>query len=126
MEEAAAKPKKTRIPDVPTHVDENIMKAIYRYYYLTVAQVVKALGYSKNSLPTVRTRLAHLEKLEYISAISLPTVRKGNFPKIFYLASPGLDYLREQEFDVPKRYHATEQREKQYLFLNTPWPSTMS
>ena len=91
MEEAAPKPKKTRIPDVLTHVDENILTCIYRYYYMSVAQVVKALGYSKNSLPTVRTRLAHLEKKGYIAAIYLPTTRKGNFPKIFYLASPGLE-----------------------------------
>ena len=117
MEEAAAKPKKTRIPDGPTHVDETIIRTIYRYYYISVVQVVKALGYSKNSLPTVRTRLAHLETLGYLSSICLPTVRKGNFPKIFYLASPGLDYLSELGFDVPKRYHATEQKEKQYLFL---------
>src|SRR5712692_7424245 len=52
--------KKTRIPDVLTHVDENILKTIYRYYYMTVAQVVKSLGYRMNSLPTVRTRLAHI------------------------------------------------------------------
>ncbi len=84
---------------------------------MTVVQVVKALGYSKNSLPTVRTRLAHLEQQGYIAAIYLPTTRKGNFPKVFYLASPGLDYLRAQGRDVPKRYHSTEQKEKQYLFL---------
>jgi protein involved in plasmid replication-relaxation len=117
MEAAAPKPKKIRIPDVFTHVDENILKTIYRYYYMTVLQVVKSLGYSVNSLPTVRTRLLHLEKKGYISAIYLPTVKKGNFPKIFYLSHGGLDVLRKQGFDVPHRYHATEQKEKQYLFL---------
>src|SRR6266699_2117349 len=117
MEEAAPKSKKTRIPDVLTHVDENILKTMYRYYYMSVAQVVKSLDYSVNSLPTVRTRLLHLEKKGYISSIYLPTVRKGNFPKIFYLASGGLNILRKQGFDVPHRYHATEQKEKQYLFL---------
>jgi hypothetical protein len=117
MEEAAPKPKKTRIPDVLTHVDESILQCIYRYYYLSVAQVVKSLGYSVNSLPTVRTRLRHLEKKGFISSIYLPTVRKGNFPKIFYLASGGLDFLRKQGFDVVHRFHATEQKEKQYLFL---------
>src|SRR6266852_6163978 len=100
MDEAAPKPKKTRIPGVLTHVDENILKTIYRYYYMSVAQVVKSLGYSVNSLPTVRTRLAHLEKKGYIASIILPTVRKGNFPKVFYLASSGLDFLRKQGFDV--------------------------
>src|SRR6266566_2186812 len=84
---------------------------------MTVAQLVKSLGYSMNSLPTVRTRLLHLEKKGYISSIYLPTVRKGNFPKIFYLATGGLDVLRKQGFDIPHRYHATEQKEKQYLFL---------
>jgi hypothetical protein len=117
MEEAAPRPTKTRIPDVLTHVDENILKIIYRYYYMSVVQVVTSLDYSVNSLPTVRTRLLHLEKKGYLSAIYLPTVRKGNFPKIFYLASGGLDVLRKQGFDVPHRYHATEQKEKQYLFL---------
>jgi hypothetical protein len=43
MEEAALKPKKSRIPDVLTHVDENILKCIYRYSYMTVAQVVMSL-----------------------------------------------------------------------------------
>ena len=28
-----------------TYVDENIIKAIYRYYYMSVLQIVKALGY---------------------------------------------------------------------------------
>src|SRR5437868_10438631 len=70
-----------------------------------------------NSLPTVRTRLLHLEKKGYVSSIFLPTVRKGNFPKIFYLATRGLDVLRKQGFDIPHRYHSTEQKEKQYLFL---------
>jgi hypothetical protein len=110
MEEAAPKPKKTRIPDVITHVDENILKTIYRYYFMTVAQVV-------NSLPTVRTRLLHLEKKGYISSIYLPTVRKGDFHKIYYLATGGLNVLRKQGFDIPQRYHATEQKEKHYLFL---------
>ena len=117
MEAAAPKPTKTRIPDVLTQVDDNILKTIYRYYYMTVLQVVKSVGYSVNSLPTVRTRLRHLEKKGYLSAIYLPTVRKGNFPKIFYLSSGGLNILRKQGFDVPHRYHATEQKEKQYLFL---------
>ena len=115
MEEATPKPKKSRLPDVLTHVDENILQTIYRYYYMTVAQVVKSLDYSVNSLPTVRTRLLHLEKKGYISSIYLPTVKKGNFPKIFYLATGGLDVLRKQGFDIPHRYHATEQKEKQYL-----------
>ena len=117
MEAAAPKPKKTRIPDVLTHVDDNILKCVYKYYYMTVAQVVKSLGYSINSLPTVRTRLAHLEKKGYISSIYLPTVRKGTSPKIFYLAPLGLGYLRSDGFDVAHRFHATEQKEKQYLFL---------
>jgi len=84
---------------------------------MTVSQVVKALGYSKNSLPTVRTRLASLEKKGYISSIYLPTDRKGNFPKIFYLVSPALEYLRDEGYDVAHRFRPTEQKEKQYLFL---------
>jgi Replication-relaxation len=117
MEEAAPQPKKTRIPNVLTHVDENILTAIYWYYYMPVLQIVKALGYSINSLPTVRTRLASLEKRGYIAAIYLPTVRKGNFPKIFYLAAKGLAHLRDDGHDVAHRFHSTEQKEKQYLFL---------
>ncbi len=113
MEAAAPKPKKTRIPKVRTHVDENIFKTLYRYYYMTVVQVVKALDYSTNSLPTVR----YLETNGYLAALILPTVRKGSFPKIYSLASGGIDYLRKQGFDVTLRYHATEQKEKQYLFL---------
>ena len=117
MEAAAPKPKKTRIPDVRTHVDENIFKAIYRYYYMTVLQVIKALDYSTNSLPTVRTRLLYLERKGYLASLILPTNKKGYFPKIYYLASGGIDYLRTQGFDVTHRFHATEQKEKQYLFL---------
>src|SRR5690348_16905498 len=109
MEEAAPKPKKTRIPDVLTHVDENILSIIFRYYYMTVVQVVKSLNYSVNSLPTVRTRLLHLEKKGYIASIILPTVRKGYFPKVFYLASGGIEVLCVQGFDVSQRFHATEQ-----------------
>src|SRR5258708_30857246 len=117
MEAAAPKPKKTRIPKERTHVDENIFNTLYRYYYMSVLQVVKSLDYSTNSLPTVRTRLAYLETNGYIASLILPTVRKGSLPKIYYLASGGIDYLRKQGFDVSQRFHATEQKEKQYLFL---------
>lgn len=117
MVEAAPKPKKKRIPDEPTHVDGTILKCIYRHYYVTVLQIVKALGYSKNSLPTVRTRLRHLEKKGYIASLLLPTVGTGNSPKIFSLASSGIKYLRNEGYDVSHRYHSTEQKEKHYLFL---------
>lgn len=118
MEKAAPKPTKTRrIPDVLTLVDENILKTIYQYYYMTVVQVVKSLGYSVNSLPTVRTRLLHLEKKGYLASLILPTVGAGNSPKIFSLGSLGIRRLRDEGYEVPNRFHPSEQKEKQYLFL---------
>ena len=76
--------------------------------------VVKALGYSINSLHTVRTSF---EKKGYIASLTLPTVSKGSAPKIFYLASLGIRHLRDEGFDTSYRFHSSEQKEKQYLFL---------
>ena len=116
MVEAQKPTKKSRIPDVLTPVDISLIATVYRYYFVTIEQVTKAL-YSPGSYSTVKNRLASLEKRGYLLSLYYPTVKKGNSPKIYTIARAGLNILKEQEYDVPTRFHPVEQKEKTYFFL---------
>ncbi len=109
--------KKSRIPDVLTPVDTALIATVYRYYFVTIEQVTRAL-YKPGSYSTVKNRLASLEKRGYLLSLYYPTVKKGNSPKIYSIAREGLNVLKEQEYDVPARFHPSEQKEKTYFFLH--------
>ena len=110
----SVKRKKRFIPD-PHH--ERILEAIYRYHFLTVEQVTRLL-YSPGSLTTVRAYLYEMAQAKYLMYCYLPRPTPlGSVPKIYTLARAGINYLRAQGYDVPTRFHPSEQEEKSYLFL---------
>lgn len=117
MAQAQKPEKKSRIPDVLTPVDMSLLYTVYRYYFVTVEQVTRAL-YKPGTLTTVRNRLASLEKRGYLLSLYYPTIKKGNSPKIYSIARAGLNVLQEQEYDVPSRFRPVEQKEKKYFFLH--------
>src|SRR5947209_8651608 len=117
MSQAQKPTKKSRIPDVLTPVDIALIATVYRYYFVSIEQVTRAL-YSPGSYSTVKNRLASLEKRGYLLSLYYPTVKKGNSPKIYSIARAGLNVLKEQEYDVPSRFHPSEQKEKTYFFLH--------
>jgi len=116
MSEPQKTPRKSRIPNVLTPVDMSLLYTVYRYYFVSVEQVTRAL-YKPGSLTTVRNRLASLEKRGFLLSLYYPTIRKGNSPKIYTIAREGLNVLKEQEYDVPSRFRPVEQKEKTYFFL---------
>lgn len=96
---------------------ERILYALYRYHFLTVEQVTRLL-YSKGSLTSVRALLALLAKHDYAMHLYLPRpTPTGSVPKIYTLARRGINYLKKQGYDIPTRFHPSEQEEKSYLFL---------
>ena len=100
---------------MPHH--ERILEALYRYHFLTVEQVTR-LFYSRGSLTTVRSILSELAKAQYALYLYLPrSTPTGSLPKIYTLARRGINYLKAQGYDVPTRFHPSEQEEKSYLFL---------
>lgn len=117
MAQAQKPTKKSRIPDVLTPVDTALIATVYRYYFVTIEQVTRAL-YSPGSYSTVKNRLASLEKRGYLLSLYYPTIKKGNSPKIYSIARAGLNVLKEQEYDIPSRFHPSEQKEKTYFFLH--------
>lgn len=117
MNEPQTTPRKSRIPEKLTPVDIALLYTVYRYYLVTIEQVVRAAGYKPGSYHTVKNRLASLETRGYLLSLYYPTVKKGNSPKIYTIARSGLNILKAQGYDVPARFHPVEQKEKAYLFL---------
>jgi len=116
MDKPQKRLRKGRIPDVLTPVDIALIATVYRYYFVTIEQVTRAL-YKPGSYSTVKNRLYSLEQRGYLLSLYYPTVKKGNSPKIYSIARAGLNILKEQEYDVPSRFHPSEKREKTYFFL---------
>ena len=109
-----AKKRKAFIP-MPHH--ERILEALYRYHFLTIEQVTR-LFYSRGSMTTVRSILSELAKSQYALYLYLPrSTPTGSLPKIYTLARRGINYLKALGYDVPTRFHPSEQEEKSFLFL---------
>ncbi len=109
--------EKKKAPFVLKPHHERILEALYHYHFLTVEQVTRLL-YSKGSLTSVRSLLAQLASNEYAMHLYLPRpTPTGSVPKIYTLARRGINYLKKQGYDVPTRFHPSEQEEKSYLFL---------
>lgn len=109
--------QKKNAPFVLKPHHERILEALYRYHFVTVEQVTRLL-YSKGSLTSVRSLLAALAENDYAMHLYLPRpTPTGSVPKIYTLARRGINYLKKQGYDVPTRFHPSEQEEKSYLFL---------
>ncbi len=97
--------------------DDAILQALFRYHYLTSQRICRLL-YSKGSGSLVRSRMKRLVDAEYCIPVFLPSrVRGGSAPTVYTLARKGLNYLRDQDIDVHKRFRLIEKREVSYLFL---------
>lgn len=98
--------------------DDAILRAAFRYYYLSSRQVCRLL-YSPGSLTYVQTKLKHLADAGLLQRIWLPRpAAHGSAPSVFTLARKGLNYLASIGVDVERRrYRPSEQREHTYLLL---------
>lgn len=96
-------------------VDDDILRATYRYHFLTIDQVTRLL-YSKGARTTASTRLKRLADAGYLTRTAIPT-RQGNGPAVYTLARKGLQFVAELGYPIPNRARASEERAYSYLFF---------
>lgn len=113
MAKPAPKPKKP-VAFVLSPADDDILRAVFRYHYLTINQVARLLGKSRT---TVAARLKRLTDAGYLHAITVPT-RQGNGPNVYALANNGLQFLGDAGLPVPKRTRLSTERQYSYLFFS--------
>src|SRR2546421_8587715 len=116
MKQAAAKPQGKPLPFVVTASHNAVLEAVYRYQLLTSVQLLRACGYSQNSLERVQRLTKQLVDNEYLLALPRPVVR-GKAPLVYTLARKGLNYLKSAGFDVRDYFRPAKEQEKSYLFL---------
>src|SRR5947208_11058150 len=116
MNQATAQPQGIRKPFVVTASHNGVLQAVYKYQLLTSAQLVRACGYSPNSLARVQRLTKQLGDTEYLLSLPVPVVR-GKAPFVYTLARKGLNYLKSAGFDVRDYFRPSKEQEKSYLFL---------
>ncbi len=116
MKKATARPKDAGKSFVVTASHNAVLQAVYRYQLLTCLQLVKALGYSPNSLERVQRLVKQLTDNEYLLSLARPVVR-GKAPLVYTLARKGLNYLKSAGLDVREYFRPAKEQEKSYLFL---------
>jgi hypothetical protein len=103
------KSRKSPPPIVLTSRDQDILRMIYYYRFVTALDVTQAY-YAHASLPFVRSRLSALaggddfQNNQYLYRFCLPQTKKGNMERIFTLGSRGRDFL-SQEVGLHVNWH---------------------
>lgn len=111
----ATKPTRATVEITP--VEEAVLLAVYTYHYLTVEQLVR-LRYSQGATTYARDLCKRVADKGYLQRLYLPHTLRAGQPKLIYtLARNGLNYLREEGYDVRHRFRAAEEREKSYATL---------
>ncbi len=116
MKKAPAQPVETSKPFVVTASHDAVLQAVYRYQLLTSVQLVRACGYSHNSLERVQRLVKQLTDNEYVLSLARPVTR-GKSPLVYTLARKGLNYLKGNGFDVREYFRPSKEQAKSYLFL---------
>ena len=116
MNQAAAQPRGTGTSFVVTASHNGVLQAVYKYQLLTSVQLVRACGYSPNSLARIQRLTKQLVDTEYLLSLPVPVVR-GKAPLVYTLARKGLNYLKMAGFDVREYFRPSKEQEKSYLFL---------
>jgi hypothetical protein len=116
MKKAAALPSSKSNPFVVTASHDAVLQAVYRFQLLTSVQLVRACGYSHNSLARVQRLTKQLVDNGYLLSLPRPVVR-GKAPLVYTLARKGLNYLSSAGCDVREYFRPSKEQEKSYLFL---------
>jgi hypothetical protein len=116
MKKVTVRPSSKSNPFVVTASHNAVLQAVYRYQLLTSVQLVRACGYSHNSLARVQRLTKQLVDNGYLLSLPRPVVR-GKAPLLYTLARKGLNYLKDAGFDVREYFRPSKEQEKSYLFL---------
>src|SRR2546421_9851449 len=109
MKKLTAQAKGTMRPFVVTASHDAVLQAVYRYQLLTSVQLVRACGYSPNSLERVQRLTKQLVDNEYLLSLPVPVVR-GKAPLVYTLARKGLNYLKSAGFDVREYFRPSKEQ----------------
>src|SRR5438067_11761429 len=88
-----------------------VLQAVYKYQLLTNEQLLKACGYSQNSLERVQRLTKQLVDNKYLLALPRPVTR-GKSPLVYTLSRKGLNELKEHGFDVREYFRPSAEQEK--------------
>jgi len=116
MKKAPVQPQGISQPFVVTASHDAVLQAVYKYQLLTSVQLLRACGYSPNSLERVQRLTKQLADREYVLSLPIPVTR-GKSPLVYTLARKGLNYLKDAGFDVRVYFRPSKEQEKSYLFL---------
>ncbi len=101
-------------------VDEKLLLAVHRFHYLTLAQLIRYLGYSDRSKGSSNWLGGFLKTLvagKFLAAQNLPRVASyGRNPLIYSLAAKGVQHLEALGQSVQTKLTPAEQ-ERSFLFL---------
>jgi hypothetical protein len=97
--------------------DEQVIRAIHAYHFLTVEQICRLL-YSPGSLSHARVQLKRLADVGFLQRFRAPTAKAGNTPFIYTLARRGMQYLTTTGITEFSRFRPSENIELSYLFLS--------
>ena len=109
-------PKRKAHPYIIGPKDDDILRAVYRYHYLSIDQICRLL-YSTGGRTTAATRLKGLADAGYLQRIVIPS-RLGNGPVVYTLARKGMKFLAEAGFSVPTRARPKDTQQQSYLFFS--------
>jgi hypothetical protein len=105
--------KRHRKPVCLSHGDEEILKAVHFYRYMTALDIAHLL-YSPTSLRRVRDILARLcggadfQENQYLYRFRMPSVEAGNPERIYTMGNLGRDFLsRELGFSVNRHVRSS-------------------
>jgi hypothetical protein len=106
--------KVTKTPVVISRSEEEILKAVHFYRYMTALDVAHLL-YSPSTLRRVREALARLcggadfQSNQYLYRFRMPSVEKGNPERIYTLGMRGREFL-VQELGIPVDWHVRPEK----------------
>src|SRR4051812_46245251 len=94
--------------------EEAILKATYRYHYLTAAQVTR-LFYSSKSIEHVRQILRRLTTHGLLHESFIPSIR-GKAPSRFSLSRKGWYTLADRGLPLPRRIDRPSEAQESYRY----------
>jgi len=106
---------KANKPYEPTAVDFEILQLVKAFHFLTVNQIMRLRGLSKNSLSTEQPRLKKLADNEYLDRRKLPYTTSGNKEFVYSLATHGVNYLKDAGLIDSSRF-------RRDILLNVKFP----
>jgi hypothetical protein len=103
---------------VISRMHDAILRDIYTFHYLSLDQVMRLRGYHPASASNCRKLLKQLTDVGFLDSPKLPRAYLGNPPYVYTLGRSGLNYLKDQGYDIEFRFRPNEHAQPSYSWLN--------